>query len=111
MNSLGNSISALRRFAPPASLQEQPGNAREYCELCNLALETKHRHLLETAKRQITCACDGCALRFQNVVGGRFKLIPRDARACPGFQLSGGQWENLAIPINLAFLFYHTDRG
>ena len=71
-------------------------------------LASEHRHLLEVATRSIVCACDACALRFQAVAGGRFKLIPRDAYALPGFRLDDAEWENLALPINLAFFFYHS---
>jgi hypothetical protein len=42
------------------------------------------------------------------VVGGRFKVIPREPRALPDFQMSDAEWENLALPISLAFFFYHT---
>ena len=55
--------------------------------------------------QKIVCACDACALRFQDVVEGRFKLIPRDARALPGFAMADADWENFALPINLAFSF------
>jgi Family of unknown function (DUF5947) len=67
-----------------------------------------HRHLLDVTSRKPVCACDPCALRFQNVVGGRFMLIPRDARALPGFQMTEATWERLALPINLAFFFHNT---
>jgi hypothetical protein len=50
-------------------------------------------------------------LRFQSVVGGRFKLIPRDTRALARFQISDAEWEALALPINLAFFFYSTPSG
>jgi hypothetical protein len=102
----GSSLKALRRFA-------SAGRARtvveaERCELCSVLLFPQHRHLLETQSRKIVCACDPCALRFQNVIGGRFKLIPRDGRALPGFQITDTDWEALALPINLAFFFYST---
>ncbi len=58
--------------------------------------------------QKIICACDACALRFQDVVEGRFKLIPRDARAVPDFAMADTDWENLALPINLAFFFHST---
>jgi hypothetical protein len=41
-------------------------------------------------------------------VGGRFKLIPSDIRHLSEFDLSDSEWENLALPINLAFFFYST---
>ncbi len=63
------------------------------------------------ANRQAVCACDACALRFANVLDGRFKLIPRDARALPGFRLSEEEWGAFSLPINLAFFFHSTPAG
>ena len=82
----------------------------ERCELCGIILAPEHRHLLEVASRQIQCACDPCALCFQEAVGGRFKLIPRDPHSLPDFRLADETWEGLALPINLAFFFYSTPR-
>ena len=97
----GSLIKTLRRF-------RQPRTAPERCELCNVGLSPNHRHLLEMSNTRIVCSCDPCALRFQDVVGGRFKLIPRDIWDLPQFSLSDVEWENLALPINLAFFFYSS---
>jgi hypothetical protein len=94
-------INTLRRFRERASDQEK-------CEFCGAGLPVAHRHLLEVAKRRIVCTCTPCALRFQDVVGGRFNLIPSDIRHLPEFNLSDAEWESLALPINLAFFFYST---
>ena len=104
-----SSLGALRKFASAA--RERTVVEAERCELCSLSLPSEHRHLLETLSRKIVCACDPCALRFQNVVDGRFKLVPRDARALSNFQISDAEWEALALPINLAFFFYSTSSG
>jgi len=85
-----------------------PAPVREYCELCRAPLAPEHRHLLEMATHKITCACDPCALRFELVLDGRFKLIPRDVRALPGFQIDDPQWDDLALPIDLAFILHNT---
>ncbi|HET7625003.1 MAG TPA: DUF5947 family protein [Verrucomicrobiae bacterium] len=90
----------LRKFA-------QPRGQAERCEFCSLELNSEHRHVLETATRKISCACDSCALRFDNVVG-QWKLIPRDARRLPDFQMTDPQWESFSLPINLAFFFHST---
>jgi hypothetical protein len=63
--------------------------------------------LLEVSTRKILCVCDPCGLRFENVVG-RWKLIPRSARAWPGFRMSDAQWEALALPIDLVFIFFSS---
>lgn len=97
----------LRQFAQP---RPQPEVA-ELCELCSIPLAPHHRHLLEVEVRRIVCACDPCALRFHNVIGGRFKLIPRDARALPGFRMTDAQWDELALPINLAFFLHSSPAG
>ena len=94
-------INTLRRFRERSSYQEK-------CEFCGIGLEAEHRHLLEVAKRRMVCTCTPCALRFQDVVGGRFKLIPSDIRHLSEFDLSDSEWESLALPINLAFFFYST---
>lgn len=98
----------FRRFVKPRAA---PPVVAERCELCRVALPFLHRHLLEVAGRQVLCACDPCALRFEGVIGGRFKLIPRDPRVLPAFRLSDAQWASLAIPIGLAFFFFSTPEG
>jgi hypothetical protein len=105
-------FAALRRFARPPEVAPVPVAEAviEHCELCGVPLAPEHRHVLEVASRQIQCACDPCALCFQEAAGGRFKLIPRDARALPGFRLPDAAWESLALPINLAFFFYSTPK-
>ena len=98
-------VATLRRFAATRRVGTR---VREYCELCCAPLAPGHRHLLEMATHKITCACDPCALRFEMVLDGRYKLIPRDARALPGFHLDDAEWDELALPIDLAFLVHST---
>src|SRR5262245_26574140 len=76
----------------------------ETCEYCGVGIDSIHRHILEIASQKIICACDACALLFENAVGGR-KLIPRDSRALPGFQIDDTSWESLGLPIALAFFY------
>jgi hypothetical protein len=99
-----NSVALLRRMA-------QLRVAEERCELCSATIVPIHRHLMEIAKRKIICACDPCAMRFQDVIGGRFKLIPRDARILPDFQMTASQWDSFALPINLTFFYRDTQAG
>jgi hypothetical protein len=113
-----NSFATLRRFsraagsaAPASAPTALPPQEIEHCELCNLKLTPEHRHMLEMATRKIICACDACTMTFVPVVEGRFKVIPRDARALPDFRISDADWENLALPINLAFFFFDTPSG
>jgi hypothetical protein len=102
-------LANLRKFAEARPNDRPLRHASvEQCELCSIRIPPRHRHLLEMPTQEIVCACDACALRFQDVVEGRFKLIPRDARALFGFKITDTDWENFALPINLAFFFYNT---
>ena len=94
-------LATLRRFRRPVPAEER-------CELCAVGLASNHRHLLEMSNARIVCACDPCALRFQDVAGGRFKSIPREIRLMAQFQLTDAEWDSLALPINLAFFSYST---
>src|ERR1700710_2124179 len=93
-----NPLLALRRMA-----QRKPEVGT--CDFCSVELAPDHRHLLELANRKVVCACTPCALRFEGVIGGRFKLIPRNVRELVNFKLTDEQWANFALPINLAFFF------
>lgn len=99
-----NSTSRLRQI-----MRDAPKTDTARCELCAAEIPSvRHRHLLEINVRQVRCVCDPCALRFHDVVGGNFKLIPRDVKPLPDFRITDGQWEDLAIPINLAFFFHSS---
>jgi hypothetical protein len=99
-------FATLRRFAVA---KNQP--VLERCELCSIGLAPEHRHLLEVSSHKIICSCDPCALRFESVVGGRFKLVPRDSHLLSDFRLDDAEWEALSLPINLAFFFRDSRSG
>lgn len=98
-----NVLGMLRRMAKPRTEVEQ-------CQFCSQSLHNVHRHLLEVASRKIICACDACALRFENVVG-RWKLIPRDTKRLCDFQITDPEWESFSLPIHLAFFVRSTPAG
>ena len=100
----GIPFGVLRGLASPKAISER-------CEFCAIEVPAGHRHLLEVGSRKILCVCDPCGLRFEGVVGGRFAFIPRDVRALPGFRITDGQWDSLALPINLAFFMRSRTTG
>jgi hypothetical protein len=97
-------VTLLRQLARPVPLEE-------HCDFCNSRLVATHRHLVEVAKRKMICACDACAIRFQDVVAGRYRLIPRDIQALQNFQITEAQWDGFALPINLTFFYFDGSAG
>jgi Family of unknown function (DUF5947) len=91
-------LTALKRFARVAPV-------RELCELCGLALDAVHPHLLERKARTVVCACGACALLFSNREDGKYFRIPTSVRSTGDLSLDALHWEELGLPINLAFFF------
>ena len=80
--------------------------------MCSRELSPEHDHLVEPANRKLLCACDACAILFDGQSGtSRYKRVPRRVLALREFQLTDGQWEGLAVPIEMAFFFYSTPHG
>jgi hypothetical protein len=101
-------FSTLRRLARGARTQK-----RERCDLCGEALPTEHRHLLDIATRQVACACRGCVILFATPAAGAGvrRLIPEQAKILADFHITDRQWDNLRLPVNMAFFFRSTPAG
>ncbi len=99
--SVDGSFAALRQFARKRLPAER-------CELCSAGLGRDHSHLLELATRQIVCACEACATLFDGIKGGKYRRVSRRTWRLQDFHISDGQWEDLLIPINMAFFFYSS---
>ena len=92
----------LRRFLAPAQARQ------ERCDLCGApVVEGAHRHLVDTEKRALSCACTPCALLFEQrgAGGGRFRTVPARYLSDPGHALDDAAWELLQIPVSVAFFF------
>jgi hypothetical protein len=94
------SFASLRQFARPKPQGER-------CDLCGAPLGPDHQHLIEPTLRKLTCSCDACAILFSGSTSARYRRVPRRVEFLPNFQITDDQWENLHLPINLAF-FYHS---
>jgi hypothetical protein len=87
--------------------RRRPG---ERCELCGDTIGEDHRHVVNLVSRSLLCSCRPCFLLFDHpgVTHGRYKAVPDRYRSFPGFQLSRAQWDELQIPVGLAFLFANS---
>jgi uncharacterized protein DUF5947 len=90
-------ITALRKFVRP---HESP----ERCDSCGVSLSVDHIHQFDPATRRIRCACQACAA----LNGTTYRDIPRRVLPLPNFRISDAQWDDLMIPISLAFFSFQT---
>jgi hypothetical protein len=79
----------------------------EQCEMCGLALPGEHRHLIDLETGQLMCACRACSTLFNGAAagGGHFKLVPDRRLRLEGFDLADHVWEQLRIPVDMAYFF------
>ncbi|MFJ3203211.1 DUF5947 family protein [Streptomyces sp. NPDC086989] len=92
----------MRRFTGPRPPR------RECCELCGVGVpEDGHRHLVELDQRALVCACTACALLFDRpgATTGRYRAVPDRYLVDPEHRLDDGAWEQLQIPVGVAFFF------
>jgi hypothetical protein len=101
----------LRRLAQRRS--EPTAADPERCELCGEPIAARHRHLLELETRQLLCACRACALLFDRsgAGGGRYRPVPTRLFALDQFELSDLTWEQLRIPVDMAFFWGNSSAG
>jgi hypothetical protein len=76
--------------------------------MCSRELGPGHQHLLEPSSRKLICACDACAILFDNQGGTKFKRVPRIVRHLEDFKMTDGAWNGLMMPINMAYFFKST---
>jgi hypothetical protein len=97
-------FAVLRRFVKQRA-------AAERCEMCSLELSPDHEHLVDVATRQLTCACQACAILFSGKANVKYRRVPKRIRYLASFQLTEAQWESLLIPISMAFFFRSSAAG
>jgi hypothetical protein len=101
------SLSSLRRFlADP--VDQAP--AQEVCELCATPVPPQHPHLVQVAERRMLCACGPCGFLFDNpgAGGGGYRRVPDRYLSDPDFRLTDAQWDELQIPVGMAFFLHNS---
>lgn len=96
------------RAAPPAAAAPAP----ERCEMCALAIAPEHQHVVDMQVRQLMCVCRPCYLLFTGQGAAlRFRAVPDRFLSFPQFALGQGNWDELEIPVGLAFFFHNSSLG
>lgn len=97
---------SLRRFLQAAPTPPP----QERCELCAVPLPPEHDHLVQVSERALRCACQACALLFDKpgAGSGAYRRVPNRYLRDPDFMLDDSQWDELQIPVRMAFFFHNS---
>jgi hypothetical protein len=108
MTSPGNPLAVLGRLRasrPARSPQER-------CEMCAEDIGAAHSHVVDVVSRGLMCTCRPCYLLFTAEDAQlRYRAVPDRYLAFSGVPFSVGQWDELAIPVGLAFFFVNSVLG
>jgi hypothetical protein len=83
--------------------------AEERCEMCAEAIGEQHQHVVDLVSRGLMCTCRPCYLLF-TAEGAqlRYRAVPDRYLSIPDLTLNAGQWDELEIPVGLAFFFRNS---
>ncbi|MET9532250.1 MULTISPECIES: DUF5947 family protein [unclassified Streptomyces] len=98
-------VSALRRITRN---RPQPA-AGERCEMCAEAVAPEHSHVVNLESRALMCSCRACYLLFtEEDARMRYRAVPERYLRFDGVPLDARAWDELQIPVGLAFLFRNS---
>lgn len=104
----GNPLAVLARVSatrPRAGVEQR-------CEMCAADIGAEHQHVVDVVGRGLLCTCRPCYLLFTaDGAQLRYRAVPDRHLSLPGFALFAGQWDELEIPVGLAFFFTNSVLG
>ena len=97
----------------PAGAAQPPGADEEHCEFCSAGIPAGHGHVADLEQSSLMCACRACYLLFTQPGAGRakYRSVPDRYLRDPDRTLSAAEWDELQIPVGLAFFLYRSDPG
>jgi hypothetical protein len=101
-------LGALRRAtrARPAPV------AGERCDMCAAPIASIHSHVVNVASRALMCSCRPCYLLFTDQQAHlHYRSVPERYLSFPDLTLDDRAWDELEIPVGLAFLFRNSVQG
>jgi hypothetical protein len=80
--------------------------------MCDAPIPEPHQHVVDLSSRTLMCTCRACYLLF-TAEGAelRYRAVPDRYLSFPDFRLGPGQWDELEIPVGLAFFFHNSSLG
>jgi hypothetical protein len=103
-----SALAVLRRIA--STRPAQP--AGERCEMCAEPIAEAHQHVVDLESRSLLCTCRPCYLLFTDSSAHlRYRSVPDRYLSFEPFELGPAQWDELEIPVGLAFFFFNSALG
>jgi Family of unknown function (DUF5947) len=103
-----NPLAVLGRVS---ATRPQP-SADERCEMCAETIGAEHPHVVDIVGRGLMCTCRPCYLLFTDRDAQlRYRAVPDRYLSFPGFVLGDRQWDELEIPVGLAFFLPNSALG
>lgn len=95
---------------PPES--QAPATSPEKCEMCGAGILESHGHVADLERSALLCTCRPCYLLFTHSQAGRgrYRAVPDRYLSDPQRPLSPAEWEELEIPVGLAFFLLSSQR-
>jgi Family of unknown function (DUF5947) len=98
----GSALAGLRRIIS----ERPPPVVGERCEMCAEPIADDHPHVVNLESRALMCTCRGCYLLFTAEDAQlRYRAVPDRYLSFSDFTLDARQYDELEIPVGLAFLF------
>jgi hypothetical protein len=83
--------------------------AGERCEMCAQPIPDEHQHVVGLESRSLMCTCRGCYLLFSDQHATlRYRAVPDRYLSFPDFVFDAAAWDELQIPVSLAFVFRNS---
>jgi hypothetical protein len=101
----GDPLATLRQVAStrPAPM------VGERCEMCAQPIADRHQHVVNLESRVLMCTCRSCYLLFTAEHAElRYRAVPDRYLSFPAFTFGAREWDELQIPVGLAFLFRNS---
>ena len=84
-------------------------SAEERCDMCAAAIAEPHQHVVDVRNRSMMRTCRPCYLLFTDDGADlAYRSVPDRYLAFGDFRMSPGRWDELAIPVGIAFFFMHS---
>ena len=78
--------------------------------MCASPIEEQHQHVVDLVGRGLMCTCRPCYLLFTaDGAELRYRAVPDRYLSFPGMTLDAREWDELEIPVGLAFFFANSE--